>query len=118
MKTILKSTIAIAAFIFLSGTAYAQEKKTQKAIIKTSIGCDHCKVCPSCGGLLEKKLLKTEGIQMITLDEKKMTIEVIYNTKKTNLATIKTAISKLGYDADDVKADASGYEKLDGCCKA
>ncbi len=117
MKTNLKSTFMIAAFLLMSATVSAQ-KTVQKAIIKTSIACDHCKACPSCGGLLEKTLLKNTGVQMITLDEKKMTIEVIYNSKKTDLATIKTAISKLGYDADDVKADPSGYEKLDGCCKA
>jgi hypothetical protein len=46
-----------------------------------------------------------------------MTITVYYNEKKTNLQTIKTAISKLGFDADDIKADKEAYEKLDGCCK-
>ena len=54
---------------------------------------------------------------MVTLDEAAMTIKVVYNTKKTDLATIKTAISKLGYDADDIKADTIAYEGLDGCCK-
>ena len=41
-----------------------------------------------------------------------------YNAKKTDLQTIKTAISKLGYDADELKADPEAYENLDGCCKA
>ena len=54
---------------------------------------------------------------MYELNEEKKTITVYYNTKKTDLATIKTAISKLGFDADDVKADADAYAKLDGCCK-
>jgi len=118
MKTIVK-TLCLLAIVLMSNTAFAQKTKAvQKAIIKTSIACDHCKQCPSCGGLLEKTLLKEKGIQMITLDEKKMTIEVIYNTKKTDLLTIKTAISKLGYDADEIKADVTGYENLDGCCKA
>ena len=55
---------------------------------------------------------------MITLNEKEATIDVIYNSKKTDLSTIKTAISKLGYAADEVPADPQGYELLDGCCKA
>lgn len=117
MRANLKTTFIIAAFLLMSVTVLAQ-KTVQKAIIKTSIACDHCKACPSCRGLLEKTLLKNKGVQMITLDEKKVTIEVIFNSKKTDLLTIKTAISKLGYDADEVKADPSGYEKLDGCCKA
>ncbi len=115
MKTILKTLLF--SFFLISFGANAQ-KTTQKAIIQTAIACDHCKVCETCGGNLEKKLLKNPGIQMITLDEKAMTITVIYNRKKTSIDDIRTAISKLGYDADDVKADPDGYEKLDGCCKA
>jgi len=63
-------------------------------------------------------MLKIKGVKMYTLDEKSMSILVYYNPKKTNLETIRTAISKIGYDADDVKADPAGYEKLDSCCKA
>ncbi len=117
MKTILK-IFNIVAFILISNNSIAQqEKKVQKAIIKTAIACDHCKQCPTCGELLEKTLIKQTGIQMITLDTNKKTIEVIYNSKKTDLSTIKTAISKLGYDADEIKADPEAYKKLDGCCK-
>ena len=54
---------------------------------------------------------------MYELDEKSMTITVYYNGEKTSLETIKTAISKMGYDADDVKADNEAYGKLDDCCK-
>lgn len=118
MKTILKTLCFFIAVFFISNTALGQQKTIQKAVIKTVIHCDHCKVCETCGGLLEKTLLKKKGIQMITLDEKEMTITVIYNSKKVDLNSIKIAISKLGYDADDIKADPKGYENLDGCCKA
>lgn len=107
------ATLILLAFAF---TTYAQQK-TQTAVIKTAIYCDHCKQCDDCGGRLEKKLVRENGVQMVTLDEKAMTIKVVFNTKKTNLAAIKKAISKLGYDADDVKADVAAYEGLDGCCK-
>lgn len=117
MKNLIKSFIALVVITLSSYSANAQEKVTQTAVIKTAIYCDHCKVCESCGGRLQKNLLKEKGVQMITLDEKAMTIKVVYNSKKTNLNKIKTAISKQGYDADDVKADAVAYENLDGCCK-
>lgn len=118
MKTIIK-TFVIAFTIFLSSNiAQAQEKKgTETATIKTAIYCDHCKVCETCGQLFNQKLLREPGVKMVVLDEKAMTIKVTYSTKKTNLGKIKTAISKLGYDADDIKADSKGYEALDGCCK-
>lgn len=109
--------VAIMSLLF-SGTAIAQTQKTvETAVIKTAIYCDHCKACETCGPKFEKTLLKEKGVQMVTLDEKAMTIKVVYNTKKTSLANIRTAISKLGYDADGVKADAVAYEGLDGCCK-
>ena len=117
MKIFFRS-IAIAVFLFVSANVSAQQKTVQKATIKTVITCDHCKQCETCGGLLEDTLLKSKGIQMITLNEKESTIDVIFNSKKTDLQTIKIAISKLGYAADEIPADAAGYEKLDGCCKA
>lgn len=89
----------------------------QTATIKTAIHCNHCKVCETCGDKFNKTLLKEKGVQMVVLDEKAMTIKVTYNSKKTDLATIKQAISKLGYDADEIKADPVAYEALDGCCK-
>ena len=52
------------------------------------------------------------------LDDKAMTFTIYYNSKKTTLQAIKKGISKLGYDADEVKADPKAYESLDGCCKA
>ncbi len=115
MKTIAKLLFVLIVLTSINSNA---QKAVQKVIIKTAINCDHCKKCETCGDVLEKTLLKEKGIQMITLDEKAMTITVIYNTKKTDLSVIKDAISKLGYDADDVKADPAGYEKLDRCCKA
>lgn len=118
MKTFIKTfVIAFTMFIF-ANTAFAQEKKaTETVTIKTEIHCDHCKACETCGQLFNQKLLREPGVKMVMLDEKAMTIKVTYSTKKTDIAKIKTAISKLGYDADDVKADPKGYEALDGCCK-
>jgi len=106
--------ILIAVFTF---SVSAQSKKNQKAIIKTALNCDHCKICETCGKNFQKNLYKINGLKMYELDEKNMTIVVYFNGEKTNLQTIQTAISKLGYDADDVKADKEAYEKLDDCCK-
>ena len=114
----LKNLLLILALALFSASASAQKQKTvETVIIKTAIYCDHCKACETCGPKFEKVLLREKGVQMVTLDEKAMTIKVVYNTKKTNLQTIRTAISKLGYDADNVKADAVAYAGLDGCCK-
>ncbi len=115
-KSILKLMLLVTIF-FISNAVVAQQKNNQKAVIKTNIYCDHCKECETCGLKFKDHMLKITGVKMYELDEKKMTITVYYNSKKTDLATIKKAISKLGYDADDVKAEPQAYENLDGCCK-
>ena len=116
MKTLQFILIAFTALLF-SSNANAQQKTVQTATIKTMIYCDHCKQCETCGDKFNRTLLKEKGVQMVMLDEKAMTIKVTYNTKKTDLTKIKTAISKLGYDADDVKAQPESYAGLDDCCK-
>jgi copper chaperone CopZ len=117
MRKLLKTTILLIAVFFISNAAVSQ-KTNQKAVIKTVLNCDHCKECETCGLKFKTEMLKIKGVKMYELDDKAMTFTVYFNAKKTNLQTIKVAISKLGYDADEVKADPAGYEKLDGCCKA
>lgn len=119
MKNLLRSIFLLfAVFLFLN-TTIAQEKKSKgKAVIKTFFKCDHCKECETCGLKFKTEMLKIKGLKMYDLDDKKMTFIVYFNTKKTDLQKIKMAISNLGFDADDVKANPVTYEKLDGCCKA
>ena len=116
MKNLLKSTIVLFTVFLISNTAFAQ-KTNQKAVIKTTLNCDHCKECETCGLKFKTELLKIKGIKMYELDDKKMTFTIYYNAKKTNLQTIKVGISKLGYDADEVKATPEGVASLDACCK-
>jgi Heavy-metal-associated domain. len=54
----------------------------------------------------------------VKVDPKTNTITVTYSSDKTNPEQIKKAIAAAGFDADEVKATAEAYEKLDGCCKA
>ena len=115
MKTL--KTIFSLAILLMAMNVSAQARKTVKAVIKTELYCDHCKACETCGQLFQKNMLKIKGVKMYELDEKAMTITVYYDPKKTDLEAIKTGISQLGFDADNLKADAVAYEKLDGCCK-
>lgn len=115
---VIKQFLLMSLLIMCSGSAFAQKQKTiEKAIIKTNIYCSHCLKCLTCGSMFQKVLLREKGVQMVTVNEKEMLIEVVYNTKKTDLMKVKTAITRLGYDADDLKADEVAYEALDNCCK-
>jgi len=116
IKKLLFSFLLVFAGI-IAMQAQEKGKKNQKAVIKTSIYCEHCKVCESCGQNFQSNMLKMPGVRMYELDENEKTITVYYNSQKTTLADIKVGISKLGFDADDVKADPIAYDKLDSCCK-
>ncbi|HRH62097.1 MAG TPA: heavy-metal-associated domain-containing protein [Bacteroidia bacterium] len=118
IKNVNVSKAVIVLLMFFSASAFAQKKDNIKTVvIKTMIYCDHCKQCETCGDKFNKDLYNEDGIKRVDIDSKAMTITVIYDSKKTDIDKIRLFISKLGYDADDIKADPAGVAKLDGCCK-
>lgn len=109
---------ALAGLMTLTISAtHSTQGSMQTIVIKTTIYCDHCLVCETCGQKFDNELAYEKGIRLVVVDEKAMTITVTYNSKKTNPDTIRQTISKMGFDADDVKADPAAYDKLDSCCK-
>jgi copper chaperone CopZ len=111
----MKSILTIIMVIGFSMISMAQ--KTETVTIKTTTYCSHCKVCETCGQKMETDLYYVKGIKFVNYNENDMTITIKFKPKKTNIETIRTEISKLGFSADDVPADPIAYEKLDGCCK-
>lgn len=108
------------AFLFFALSGFSQqpkEKKVQTTVIKTNIYCDHCKICESCGGRILKQLYNEDGIKTTEVDSKANTIKVVYDTKKINVEKIRTLISQMGFDADNVPADPKAVAKLDECCQ-
>lgn len=87
------------------------QKKGELIEILTSSQCGMCK------DRIEKTLAFEKGVYSseLNLETKKVTVR--YNPAKTNPDKIRLAISKVGHDADDIKADPIAYEKLPACCK-
>ena len=73
--------------------------------------------CSQCKEIIEAALAFEKGIKSSDLDLKTRELTVVYNSKKTTDAQIRSAVSKQGYDADDVKKDEKAYKKLPACCK-
>jgi len=115
MKNIFIAIILTFAFVVVT----AQGNKTETIIIKTKIYCDHCVRCESCGANINETVRGTEkGIKKVKINPADNTITVTFNAAKTTPDKIREAIAASGYDADNIKAAAEGYAKLDGCCKA
>lgn len=110
MKKITNFMIIIAA-VFITSASCAQEKKSDEITIKVSAQCEMCKE------RIEKALSYETGVISSDVDVAKKIVVVKYKATKTNPDKIRLAISKVGYDADDVPADQKAYNKLPGCCK-
>ncbi len=111
MKSIIFSLVFIfIAFVGTSNT-FAPTKKETLVIKTESIQCGMCKE------RIEKAVGETNGVKSVSVDVEKKETTVVFNPKKTNADAIRAAISKVGYDADDVKGETTAYEKLPGCCQ-
>ena len=110
--TMFPMTILIATMVLLmSCSGYSQDKKNAELKVKTSAVCGMCK------DRIEQGLAFEKGIKDVSLDVETKIATVKYNPGKITPEQIRKAISKLGYDADEVAADKVAYEKLPACCK-
>lgn len=109
----MKKAVAIFSLLLgLSTLVAAQVKPVEKARIRTpNVLCEACKV------RVESYLKRYDGITAITVNFRKGEVVVTYLTDRIDLEQIKTAISNLGYDADDVPANEEAYRKLPRTCK-
>ncbi len=108
MKTLKVLAASLVAFVVCFVTLHAEVKEVK---IKTSAECEMCKTA------IEKAVNKLSGIEKSNLDYKTRILTVKYDNEKTTLDKIKTAVSKAGYDADEVKADKKAFRKLPKCCQ-
>ena len=106
----MKTILVILAVCF-SQVLFSQQAKKQTVIIQTSAQCDDCKE------RIEGALNYTKGVKFADLDLETKKVTVQFLTKKTSIETIKAIIAKIGYDADDLKADISAVQKLPKCCQ-
>tara|TARA_B100001758_G_C18086704_1_gene441099 strand:+ start:145 stop:495 length:351 start_codon:yes stop_codon:yes gene_type:complete len=103
--------IIIFFFSVLTVNVWAQKKTIE---ILTSAPCTHM---PCCKENIEEEMQFTKGVTAVELDIESKILTVTFKTKKTNAANLRKAISSIGYNADDVKADKKAHDKLPLCCQ-
>jgi len=104
-KLVLSILISIITVI----TVFAAELETVK--INTSAECDECKIT------IEEAVNDLSGVDSCSLDVPTKVLTVTYLADDIDLATIREAINRAGYDADDTKATKRGLRNLPDCCK-
>jgi copper chaperone CopZ len=114
-KNLVGLILPIVILFFVSGTITAKNAfsgENEKTVI--SIPTVQCESCQS---RIEKALKGIDGVIDYKVDLDAKTASVTYDNSKTSVADLEIAITKVGYDANDKKADQSAYDKLPGCCK-
>ena len=107
-------TMIVVSSVFITNQGYSQDKKKknyEEVQIQTSA------VCGMCEERIEGNMAYEKGVKKVELNDETKVVTIGYDPRKTNPDNLRTAVSKIGYDADDVNADPVAYEKLPGCCK-
>lgn len=108
MKT--KSILFVMLSIFLSAIPLtAQSKKaanTEKVLLFVDMDCNSCKQ------KIEKNIAFEKGVKLLDVKLEKKTVEVTYDTRKTNVESLITGFKKIGYEAKEIIPLESGSGKL------
>jgi copper chaperone CopZ len=107
----MKKVLLASILLLFTNAINAQDITKAEIKIKSSATCSMCKTT------IEKYLSFEKGIKKSSLDVDSKILTVIYNPQKTTPEKIRLAVSKSGYDADEVKANEKAYNNLDDCCK-
>lgn len=105
----MKYLFATSLLLLLSISTNAQTKSTET--FKVYGNCGMCKKT------IESAALDAKGVKSATWDMEADMITVVFDSSKTDLDKIKTAIAESGYDTDTHRAPDKAYNKLHGCCK-
>ncbi|MBN1339035.1 MAG: heavy-metal-associated domain-containing protein [Bacteroidales bacterium] len=114
----MKILVSVLIMVFAGfGAATAQQnadnenEKFAEVKIKTSSKCNMCKE------RIETGLALAKGVKEVELDLEKNTVTVKYRKDKTDEDRIRKALTKIGYDADDMPADQKAHDRLPLCCQ-
>jgi periplasmic mercuric ion binding protein len=113
MKKLISILVMSLVAIVIANSAVAQEKKKnyEEVQIQTSA------VCGMCEERIETNIAYEKGVKKVELNDATKIVTIGFDPRKTNADSLRTAISKLGYDADDVAADPVAHDKLPACCQ-
>ena len=111
-KLISISYMLLMVTIFINPVSAQEKKKNYEEVqIQTSA------VCGMCEERIETNIAYEKGVKSVELEDSTKIVTIGFDPRKTDPEKLRTAISKVGYDADDVAADPVAYEKLPACCK-
>ena len=106
----MKKIVLVTLVMILGLTTYAQNKNA-----KASIEVDG--VCMMCKERIEKASIKTKGVKSAVWNVETHELSLIYDERKTDLATIQKNIVAVGHDTKEIKATDEAYSTVHPCCR-
>ncbi|MBL7995569.1 heavy-metal-associated domain-containing protein [bacterium] len=119
MKTMMTFSMIVTLTLCLNVKAWAQQTQateTDSISKMVTINVPTIK-CGSCVKTVTKALKELKGVEEVNVDKKTKMAVVKYDPSKVKVTDLETAISKSGYDANEVKRDKKAYDELDACCQ-
>jgi copper chaperone CopZ len=112
MNTKVLKTALVLLLTWSSLTVFAQKAAEETITIKSVIACQ------SCVDRIQNDLpYRAKGIKSVKATVATNEIVVTYKTDKTTPDDIRKAITAIGYDADNMKADEAAFKKLPEHCR-
>ena len=112
----MKSKLILSALIIMFATIGLQaQKKNKKDLVTVKIQTSA--VCGQCKERLEHDLAFEKGVKFVELNEETKVLTIKYKKGKNTKENLKKAVTKVGYDADDLPANLKAYNALPACCK-
>jgi mercuric ion binding protein len=115
MKT--RIILSLLAIFFLAVTSQAQDKKNDKKKQLVTIEIQTSAICGQCKERLEHEMAFEKGVKFVELDNDTKILTIKYKEGKNTKENLKVAITKIGYDADDLIADQEAHDALPKCCQ-
>jgi copper chaperone CopZ len=85
--------------------------RTTKIKIRSSIQCGKCI------DRINTELPKLKGVKSVQYDLTKKLVIVRFVESEVTPDQIRTQLTKIGYDADEMAADPQAYQNLPTCCQ-
>jgi len=96
----------------LMGAATTQaQNKNAKATLEVD------GVCMMCKDRIEKAAIRTKGVKSATWNVDTHLLNMIFDERKTDLATIEGNIAAVGHDTKNVTATLEAYNSVHACCR-
>lgn len=105
----MKKYIIILLIGIVGVTATAQDKNARATLEVDGI-------CGMCKKRIETAAIKTKGVKSAVWNVETKECSLIFDERKTSLATISQSIADVGHDTKEIKATDEAYNSVHPCC--